>query len=153
MRNIIVSQKLLTSILCNQKGFYWFFLRDLRKAKHGIVIKSPYMTAKRVKYFSPLFSQLKNKGVNIRVHTRHPLLHNQVMRAQAEKAIKILTDSRAEVHLHGDRRHWKLAVVDSTILWEGSLNILSHANSKEIMRRIDSPHLCRQMLRCIRANN
>ena len=34
--------------------------------------------------------------------------------------------------------HIKFAVIDEAILWEGSLNILSHANTKEHMRRWDS---------------
>lgn len=36
------------------------------------------------------------------------------------------------------RIHEKLAIVDSSILWEGSLNILSHSTTKERMRRFVS---------------
>ena len=152
IRNVIGSQKLLTSMLCNQKGFYWFFLQDLRKARRSLVIESPYLTVKRAKYFFSLFNQLRERGVSVQIHTRHPLLHDSTMRTQAEKSIKILTASRAEIHLHSDLRHWKLAAIDNAILWEGSLNILSHAGSKEVMRRTDSPYLCRRMLHFIRAN-
>ena len=34
--------------------------------------------------------------------------------------------------------HEKIAVIDSRIVWVGSLNILSHKNASEIMMRIDS---------------
>lgn len=42
-------------------------------------------------------------------------------------------------------RHRKLAIIDGCILWDGSLNILSQAHSKEIMRRPNSAILCKQM--------
>ena len=34
--------------------------------------------------------------------------------------------------------HEKIAVIDSRIVWVGSLNILSHKNASEIMMRIES---------------
>lgn len=37
-----------------------------------------------------------------------------------------------------DRIHEKLAIIDEAILWEGSLNILSHANTSERMNRWQS---------------
>lgn len=41
----------------------------------------------------------------------------------------------------------KIAVIDGRILWEGSLNILSQGNSREVMRRIESEELTKQMVR------
>ena len=151
LRNITGSQKLLTSHLYDEKAFYRAFLQDLRNAKRNIVIESPYLTERRVNYFMPLLRQLRKRKVNIRVNTRHPELHSPLMQAQAEKALRILTDNRIQVYTYDDQRHWKLAAIDRTILWEGSLNILSHSRSREIMRRTNSPYLCRQMLRFIRA--
>ena len=34
--------------------------------------------------------------------------------------------------------HQKVAIIDDRICWEGSLNILSFANSRELMRRFES---------------
>jgi hypothetical protein len=50
-----------------------------------------------------------------------------------------------KIKLFTDMRHRKLAIVDGLILWEGSLNILSQNNSREIMRRTQSQELCSQM--------
>jgi hypothetical protein len=41
--------------------------------------------------------------------------------------------------------HRKLAILDRKILWEGSLNILSQNNSREIMRRIDNQNIAMEM--------
>jgi hypothetical protein len=42
--------------------------------------------------------------------------------------------------------HEKLAVFDQRIVWLGSLNILSHKNSTEIMVRIDSPDFAQSIV-------
>ena len=150
LRNITSSQKLLTSHLYDEKTFYRTFLQDLRNAKRNIVIESPYLTERRVNYFMPLLRQLRKRKVSIRVNTRHPDLHSLLMQAQAEKALRILVSNRIQVYTYDDQRHWKLAAIDRSILWEGSLNILSHSKSREIMRRTNSPYLCRQMLKFIK---
>jgi hypothetical protein len=42
--------------------------------------------------------------------------------------------------------HEKLAVFDQRIVWLGSLNILSHKNSTEIMVRIESPDFAQSII-------
>ena len=152
LRNITGNQKLLTSRLYDEKAFYRAFLQDIRNARRRVVIESPYLTEYRARYFMPLFEQLQRRKIEIQINTRHPELHDPTMRAKAERALHILATGHVRVYTHYDQRHWKLATIDNTILWEGSLNILSHARSKEVMRRTDSPHLCRQMLGFIKGS-
>lgn len=45
--------------------------------------------------------------------------------------------------------HRKVAILDRSILYEGSLNILSQNDSSEVMRRIKSTQLAWQMVRFI----
>jgi hypothetical protein len=54
--------------------------------------------------------------------------------------------------LYTVRHHRKLAIIDSEILWEGSLNILSQNDSCKIIRRIESEALVRQMARFVEAD-
>jgi hypothetical protein len=42
--------------------------------------------------------------------------------------------------------HRKLAVIDKSILWEGSLNILSQYDSCEVMRRIRSKEWAKEVI-------
>jgi hypothetical protein len=41
--------------------------------------------------------------------------------------------------------HRKLAILDRSIVWEGSLNILSQTYSRELMRRIEDRESAEQM--------
>ena len=45
--------------------------------------------------------------------------------------------------------HRKLAIIDDDILWEGGLNVLSQNDSCEIMRRIKSNEVFKQMMQFI----
>jgi hypothetical protein len=42
--------------------------------------------------------------------------------------------------------HEKIGVIDNQILWHGSLNILSHNDTRESMLRFDSPELVQEVL-------
>ena len=138
--------RLLSSKLFNERGFHASFRRDLNRARKSVVIESPYLTERRAAYYAPLFRKLVERKVKVRVNTRLPGCHDERMKIQAKNAARILLGAGVEIHTYLDLRHWKLAAIDKAVLWEGSLNILSHGRSREIMRRTSSPILCREMI-------
>lgn len=77
--------------------------------------------------------------------TRPPEEHAENLRVQAEGELGELEIMGVQVLLCVGNHHRKLAILDRKILWEGSLNILSQARSREIMRRIESTKLAMQM--------
>lgn len=91
-----------------------------------------------------MLHKLRLRNVRVIVNTRCPDEHNEELAIQAAQAIKALQGIGATV-LYTGRHHRKLAIIDAEILWEGSLNILSLCDSCEIMRRIESQELARQM--------
>lgn len=141
-----------SSTLHTESTFYEHLKRDLKHAKKEVVIESPFLTYRRAVELSPIFVELVKKGVKIIITTRYPEEHTGTLRVQAEMTIPYLARLGVEVRLLPNHLHRKLAVLDRKILWEGSLNILSQNNSSEIMRRIDSPKVAREMLRFIKHN-
>jgi len=141
---------LLTSSLHDEHSFYSAFSRDLRGAINNVVIESPYVTVRRVQEITPLLTQLHRKGVKLVIYTRNPYHHDGILVRQALSGIELLRQSGAVVITCNDMRHRKLAIIDSNILWEGSLNMLSQNGSKEVMRRVVSEELSQQMLQFIK---
>jgi len=137
---------LLTSQLYDEQSFYDAFTKDLRRAQSKVIIESPYLTQRRALQFSKVLRKLKKRGVRVIVNTRHPKSHDKLLEIQSWLAIRVFRESGAKVRFHSDMRHRKLAAIDGEILWEGSLNIFSQSNSREIMRRTRSAVLCQQML-------
>lgn len=138
---------ILSSGLFNERDFYARFEKDLRHCKQEVIIESPYMTVRRASQLTPILKKLVKRGVRVTIHTRFPNHHDQLLRIQAWQAAKILKEHGIKVRYFNNYLHRKTAILDNRILWEGSLNILSQNNSQEIMRRIESEELTRQMVR------
>jgi hypothetical protein len=133
------------SRLYDQLSFYQKFGLDLAEAKEQVIIESPFITVKRLSVLLPILRDLADKHVAIIINTRDPREHEGLLRSQAETGVMLLQQLGAQV-LYTGGHHRKIAIIDSKVLWEGSLNILSQNDSCEIMRRSDSKELCQQMI-------
>ena len=136
---------LAPSRLFNEKTFYEAFERDLQQCRQELIIESPFIAYNRSTLLLPKLERLTKRGVAVTVNTRDPIEHDAPYDTQARAAIGRLQACGVQVLFTGGH-HRKLAIVDRGILWEGSLNILSQADSCEIMRRIESPELATEML-------
>ena len=133
------------SSLFDESTFYNSFLEDLNHAKKEIIIESPFITTERMNGFRSVFKKILEKGIKIYVITRDPKEHNETMGYQSEKEITNFEIMGVQTFLCSGNHHRKLAIIDRKILWEGSLNILSQNNSREIMRRIEGKKYASEM--------
>lgn len=121
-------------ILTDEKSFYYRFERDLLAAKQEVIIESPFITVPKMKSLKPIFQALINRNVGVFIITRHPEEHDSIMAEQSEAGIQYFEKIGIQVLLCKDH-HRKIAMIDRKIVWKGSLNILSHRNSREFMER------------------
>jgi hypothetical protein len=143
------TDEMLGSLLYDQHNFYKAFLGDIKNCRSELVIESPFITTKRVDSLLPILRGLVKRGVTIVVNTRNPQDHDGPYQWQAEQAVDDLQNLGVLV-LFTSGHHRKVAVIDREITWEGSLNILSHNDSCEIMRKIISPALSQNMIQFLR---
>lgn len=139
------TQDIDQSSLFDEKTFYPTFLKDLLNCQNEVIIESPYITHERMKVLIPIFNDLLSRNVKICIITRDPREHTRSLAIQSEIEIQRFERMGVRTLLCPGSHHRKLAILDRKILWEGSLNILSQVNSKEIMRRIDSEALATEM--------
>ncbi len=125
------------SSLHDETTFYPAFLRDLSRCEREVIIESPFITSARMKTIWPTLRELYDRGVKIFIITRDPNEHTEGYDEQSETEIQALEALGIQVFLCTGNHHRKLAILDRTILWEGSLNILSQIHSREIMRRFE----------------
>jgi phosphatidylserine/phosphatidylglycerophosphate/cardiolipin synthase-like enzyme len=144
-RRRISCATLLSSDLYNQDTFYTTFARDLSLARDQVIIESPFITSKRVAKLVPAIRRLTGRGVQVVINTKPIDEHNEELADQASFALCELQELGVLV-LFTVGHHRKLAIIDESIVWEGSLNILSQNDSCEIMRRIDSPDSAKHLL-------
>lgn len=143
------SRDILASELFDQNTFYKAFNHDLRNCKREVIIESPFITTKRISSLLPVLTKLTKRGVRIVINTRNPEDHDGIYRIQAEQAIVSLQNIGVLV-LYTGGHHRKIAIIDKSMIWEGSLNILSHNDSCEIMRRTESKYAARQLIKFVK---
>lgn len=134
-----------TSILHDEHTFYQAFVLDLKRCNKEVIIESPFITSSRMDMLLPIFQDLLNKKVKIHIITRDPYELDKSNRYQATDEILKYSEMGLNIVLLNGHHHRKIAIIDRCILWEGSLNILSHCRSKEIMRRIKGVNSAIQM--------
>lgn len=128
--------------------FYGRFAQDLRKAQHGILILSPFLTARGASGWMDLLRHARERGLSVRIVTRPPGDHGGIL----EDGLVELFDEIRELGIAVDyraRMHEKIAIIDDEILWHGSLNILSHNDTGESMLRINSSSACAQVAKFV----
>ncbi len=131
--------------LFDESTFYKQFTRDLLRCASEVVIESPFISSGRMRHLYPTLEKLINNGIKIYVITRNPSLHEGIWAVQSEVEIQRFEALGVQVAVTVNNHHRKLAIIDREILWEGSLNILSQNNSREIMRRIEGDNHAQEM--------
>lgn len=149
------------------ESFWPKFNNDLRNAKLRVILQSPFLTARRLSIIRPALAELVQKEVPICVFVQAPRRKFADKKPTSEEveSIRTFQDCVKELEsldVHVTVRpdiHEKLAIIDENVLWEGSLNILSHSRTSERMRRIESAeevtaaieqHNLQSCLKCLR---
>lgn len=138
------------SSLFDETTFYRQFSKDLLSCKTEVIIESPFITSDRMATLYPYFEKLVKRDVRVYVITRNPKKHSDKYEQQSEAEIQRFERLGVQVLICLGNHHRKLAILDRKILWEGSLNILSQKQSREIMRRIEEKETAEEMFRFLK---
>lgn len=122
--------------LYTERNFWATFFRDLKVCNSRLIILSPFLSIRRSSSFMDYFRVMKGRGVDIRIYTRPKNQQTGEMANQAEIVIDQLRSLGVSV-IERRSMHQKVAIIDNAVAWEGSLNILSHKDTEEHMRRFE----------------
>jgi phosphatidylserine/phosphatidylglycerophosphate/cardiolipin synthase-like enzyme len=123
--------------LYNEKTFYPAFVKDLSHAQKEVIIYCPFITKYRSEFFCKTFQYLRKRNISVFIFTRPIEEHDYFARAEIKCALKDYEETGVTIIYLSGQIHEKAAIIDRRILWEGSLNILSQRDSKEMMKRTD----------------
>ena len=132
--------------LFNEKTFYREFISDMLNVKKEIIIYSPFVTKFRSEFFSRTFEVLRRRNICVFIFTRPLEEQDYLMRTEIKCALKDYEELGACIFYVPGFIHAKAAIIDREILWEGSLNIFSQRESKEMMRRTADEDMAMQVL-------
>jgi phosphatidylserine/phosphatidylglycerophosphate/cardiolipin synthase-like enzyme len=132
--------------LFNEKTFYQAFVKDMLAAKKEIIIYCPFISKFRSEFFNRAFKTLRHRNINVFIFTRPIEEHDYLMRSEIKCTLKDYEELGACIVYLPGFVHEKAAIIDREILWEGSLNILSQRESKEIMKRTQNEDMAMQIM-------
>lgn len=132
-------------IIYNQNTFVQRFAEDIAQARSSIVIVSPYATPQRVRWFGSFLTNTKEHNVQLTVFLRPADSFQGKNKESAQKAIKVLTEMGVTVHQRKGI-HQKYAIIDSRLIWYGSINLLSFGASQESIMRLVSGSVAKALM-------
>ena len=136
-------------IIMTQERFYPFFCGDVNDAKDRVIIYSPFITQDRLAIMEPSFKSAVERGVMVFVITK--ALGDRGKRELSNyRMLEDTLERWGVVVIHKRRMHEKLAIIDNSILWIGSLNILSFSSTQEIMERRLSRNVVEDFIKTLR---
>ena len=132
--------------LFTEKNFWLQFGQDLNDVKERLIILSPFLSIRRSDPFMNRFQAMIAKGVDISLYTRPVSQQGGEMSQQSETVIEHMRAIGAKV-IERKSMHQKVAIIDDKIAWEGSLNILSHRDTGEQMRRFEGISTVKELIK------
>jgi hypothetical protein len=136
-------------IIMTQDRFYPFFCGDVNDAIERVIIYSPFITQDRLAIMEPSLKSAVERGVRVFVITK--ALGDRGKRELSNyRMLESTLEKWGVVVIHKRRMHEKLAIIDNSILWIGSLNILSYSSTQEIMERRFSKNVVEDFIKTLR---
>ncbi len=121
------------------------FEQDLREATKSVIISSPTLSRKRVEQLLALVQSGQENGLKVAVITWHPDVYRYGKDEHRLALLESLRTGGGEVRFAQDHcQHF--AVIDETILWYGSMNLLSRDDVEDNIMRLESREIAEELL-------
>ncbi|WP_235921435.1 AAA domain-containing protein [Lentzea tibetensis] len=114
---------------------------ELDNAQRRVELYSAFLSANTATFWANRLAAVRRRGVPVAVHCREPNT------PEGTRLVEQMRRTGLEVH-HRVDMHEKVLVVDD-VLWHGSLNILQHQRSTELMMRFVSAEACKDVLKIL----
>ena len=141
----VVDRQVVGSSIFDWKSYLDVFDNDINSSQSEIVISSPGLGSRKVRNFIKDAAPLQEKGIRIAVMTLSPS-------AYPEDAAEHQTEMIAELQSVGitvrrlDKCREHFAVIDNSIVWYGSMNLLSREKEEDSMMRIENESIAQELL-------
>jgi ribosomal protein L37AE/L43A len=130
----------------DENDFSSAFAADIAAAERSIVLVSGFITKARADTYRELLRPKIAAGVKVRCITRPPHSNGSIPFVEGDAGITVLRDIGCVVDLR-ESVHQKISVIDHAIVWNGSLNILSHNGyGDEIMMRLMNASVAEEII-------
>ncbi|MFI5920326.1 AAA domain-containing protein [Streptomyces anulatus] len=120
---------------------------DVERAQRGIELYSAFMDAPPVRRWARMLEPKTAAGIQVTVFTRPPEEQQEPSRvARHRELVGQLEAVGCRVEFR-DRMHEKVLILDGSVLWHGSKNLLANIGPTDLMMRYTDPASCDRVRR------
>jgi hypothetical protein len=145
----VLDKQIVTNSIFGSDNYREPFEKDILSAGKSIVISSPFLGSRRTNWLIDQAENLQTRGVMINVLSLSPDHYPEGGREyHREHHADLLQNLRgAGIHiLMSPRCYERFAIIDQSIVWYGSMNLLSNAKEDDNLMRIISPSIAQELL-------
>ncbi|MCQ2171347.1 MAG: phospholipase D-like domain-containing protein [Bacteroidales bacterium] len=135
----------MESSIFDWKNYRDIFGGDVASAKSEVVISSPGFGLRKVWKFIKEVAPLQERGVRIAVLTLAPSAYSDDAAGHQEELISALRSVGIAVRC-SERCREHFAVIDNSIVWYGSMNLLSMEKEEDSMMRLENTSIAQELL-------
>jgi superfamily II DNA or RNA helicase len=137
-----INQSDKINLIYNAKNFMSVLQNDFANAHKEIIIVSPYLRKKRVETVLEWLKTPLNNGAAITIITCPPESYKN--KYPVNECFNLLQSASLKI-IQKPSIHQKFILIDSRLVWYGSINLLSLGSPEESMMRLDSRELVAEL--------
>ena len=141
----VVDNQIVSNSIYDSDNYWDVFGKDVLSARARVIISSPYLAARRVTWLCSGYETLLRRGVTVTVFTLSPDEYPEDGRDHHSQLIQSLKESGVRV-VPQKNCYERYAVIDDTLVWYGSLSLLSKAKEDDGMMRLESPAIAAELM-------
>ena len=141
----VMDKQEVSNSIFDSIGYWEVFEKDVFSASKSIVISSPFLSSRKVEWLVSQSEMLQRKGITITVLSLSPEAYPEDGREHHAELLKRLTSAGICVKTQS-HCHERYAVIDQSLVWYGSMNILSRGRENDSLMRIVSPEIAAELL-------
>ena len=141
----ILDKQTVNNSIFDSENYRAIFSKDIITASKNIIISSPSLGFKQTEWIITHSVELQHKGVTISVFTLCPNTYHEDGREHHTKLINDLSSAGIQVKAQ-EICHERYAIIDQSIVWYGSINLLSNTKDDDNIMRIISPSIAEELM-------
>lgn len=144
----VLDKQNITNSIFGSDNYREPFEKDILSAAKSIVISSPFLGSKSTNWLIDQVDNLQMRGVRIYVISLSPDHYPGDGREHHMELLQSLRGSGVQILTH-PRCYERFAVIDQSIVWYGSMNLLSNAREDDNLMRITSPSIAQELFELV----
>ena len=141
----VMDKQEVSNSIFDSTGYWEVFEKDILSAAKSIVVSSPFQSSRKVEWLVDQSDILQKRGVTITVFSLGPEVYPEDGREHHGELLERLTSAGICVKTQ-NHYHERYAVIDQSLVWYGSMNLLSRGREDDSLMRIVSPEIAAELL-------